>query len=571
MGTQFLKYFLVVVLSALFTALTLAGVVEGLLRHAVPTVEQVQGEYALKNPKSKPAETIESIQYRLSLYVFALESIWLLWLVPALGFVFFAALVGRIKRSDEKQLLEQLYFLEQNLERVTKFEREARQQLDAQQQHVFDAFEHSTDALLFVSADEAVEHLNPAAIQLLARWNRGQDQFTRRLLRDIIPGFKESELSRVLQQGLVRETPWSGEIQMQSLRVWLDIKILPGENGVYLVLRDTTHHHVGDAGVESTQTLLEQLSQVTPTAFVIMDDKFTYKYASVAWGKLFGFEIDTLIGRVHEHVMPQFPNNLLDIKKQVMTGQTIRKTDEKLMIGGHERWLSWSMQPWQNNFSKVGGYFMFVQDVTDQRQAQQRLQQLEEQENKLAYNDLLTGLPNRQLFYDRLNMGLATAYRQLNKVGLMFLDLDGFKAVNDTMGHDVGDMLLKAVADRLVDCVRQTDTVSRLGGDEFTVIASVKDEEDCALIADKIIKVINEPFSLGGHDDIKIGTSIGISMYPNDGGAANDLIRKSDIAMYVSKKGGKNQYHFYKPEMESLQEEQAAAEKAKEEAAANDA
>ena len=230
-------------------------------------------------------------------------------------------------------------------------------------------------------------------------------------------------------------------------------------------------------------------------------------------------------------------------------GRSIERVNHLMTIHGSECWLNIKIQPWYTPFGKIGGYIMFVENVTEVQQARMRLSHLEEQENRLAYNDLLTGLPNRQLFYDRLNMALATAYRQLNKVGLMFLDLDGFKAVNDKLGHDVGDMLLKAVAERIQACVRETDTVSRLGGDEFTVIASVQNEQDFSLIAQKIIDNVNKPFDLGPHRGVHIGTSIGISLYPQHGGAANDLIRKADTAMYVAKNGGKNRFCVFEDSM----------------------
>jgi diguanylate cyclase (GGDEF)-like protein len=170
--------------------------------------------------------------------------------------------------------------------------------------------------------------------------------------------------------------------------------------------------------------------------------------------------------------------------------------------------------------------------------------QAEERENALAYSDALTGLPNRQLFNDRLNMALAQAYRQLGKVALFFLDLDGFKAVNDQLGHDYGDLLLKQVAERLKTCVRSTDTVARLGGDEFTIILAIRDKADAKQVAEKILATVRVPYDLNGKVADKVGTSIGIALYPQDGSQAADLMRKADASMYAAKQAGKNTFRF---------------------------
>ena len=178
-------------------------------------------------------------------------------------------------------------------------------------------------------------------------------------------------------------------------------------------------------------------------------------------------------------------------------------------------------------------------------------QRAEKQIKHLAYHDTLTGLPNRVLFHDRLQQALSQAMREDHVMGLMFLDLDRFKIINDTLGHDVGDELLKAVSQRLVNCIRQGDTVVRLGGDEFTIILpSVSKAEDAAFVAQKILTTLAEPFLLS-HQELHITSSIGISLYPNDGTDTQTLIKNADIAMYRAKDLGKNNYQFYTADMNS--------------------
>ena len=178
-------------------------------------------------------------------------------------------------------------------------------------------------------------------------------------------------------------------------------------------------------------------------------------------------------------------------------------------------------------------------------------QRAEKQIKHLAYHDTLTGLPNRVLFHDRLQQALSQAVREGYTMGLMFLDLDRFKIINDTLGHDVGDELLKAVSQRLVNCIRQGDTVVRLGGDEFTIILpNISKAGDAAFVAQKILDTLAEPFLLS-QQELHITSSIGISLYPNDGKNTQTLIKNADIAMYRAKDLGKNNYQFYTADMNS--------------------
>ena len=167
----------------------------------------------------------------------------------------------------------------------------------------------------------------------------------------------------------------------------------------------------------------------------------------------------------------------------------------------------------------------------------------------LAHYDVLTGLPNRSLLKDRLVQAIALAHRQGKQLALMFMDLDQFKHVNDSLGHAAGDQLLQSVAQRLVGCVRQSDTVSRQGGDEFVLmLPNIEQAEDVALSAQKMLAAIALPHSIEGCD-LHISVSIGISIYPDDGRDAETLIKNADMAMYHAKLSGHNNYQFFEQEM----------------------
>ncbi len=187
---------------------------------------------------------------------------------------------------------------------------------------------------------------------------------------------------------------------------------------------------------------------------------------------------------------------------------------------------------------QIINHILIITDITNRKIEEKKLK-------KLAFYDGLTGLPNRLLFYNRLQHTILKAVRNKEYIGVMFLDLDGFKQVNDTYGHEIGDELLKEVGKKLQRTVRKIDTVARLAGDEFTIIIeNLNSPENVSVVAEKILRIFKEPFLINGKE-ILLGTSIGIAVFPIDGTDADTLIRNADMAMYVAKKSGKNRYIVY--------------------------
>ena len=192
----------------------------------------------------------------------------------------------------------------------------------------------------------------------------------------------------------------------------------------------------------------------------------------------------------------------------------------------------------RNAAGTVSHYAGLFSDITTQEHVRDRL-------HNLAYYDALTDLPNRELFNDRLENALAQARREGRQVGVMFLDLDRFKQINDSLGHAVGDELLKAVADILLSCVRESDTVARLGGDEFTILmAGVTLEDDVTLVAHQIVAALACPLTFAGHE-LRTSASIGTAIFPSDGSDAETLLRNADVAMYTAKQAGRNMFRRY--------------------------
>lgn len=175
----------------------------------------------------------------------------------------------------------------------------------------------------------------------------------------------------------------------------------------------------------------------------------------------------------------------------------------------------------------------------------QRRQQVEEDLKHLAHHDALTNLPNRLLFNDRLKHALVRAHRHQTGGAILFIDMNGFKQVNDTFGHDTGDRLLQMVAERLSQSLREEDTISRFGGDEFVVVSELGNyQNNASLLAQKIIEILRAPFEIEGQQ-LHAGCSIGISLYPQDSDDPETLIKQADEAMYLAKKDGKNSFRFY--------------------------
>ncbi len=194
-----------------------------------------------------------------------------------------------------------------------------------------------------------------------------------------------------------------------------------------------------------------------------------------------------------------------------------------------------------------------VQDVTVQRESERKIRQL-------AYSDELTGLASRVYFHKHLEDVIKASHRRSERFALLFLDLDGFKDVNDSLGHDVGDMLLKIVAKRLQDLIRDTDFVARLSGDEFCILVdNISDQYGAAYVAERCLEEMNEPINLG-RQNIRPRCSIGIAYYPDDGENSKSLLKAADSAMYAAKESGKHRYVYYQPEFTEQAEERLRIE-----------
>jgi len=221
----------------------------------------------------------------------------------------------------------------------------------------------------------------------------------------------------------------------------------------------------------------------------------------------------------------------------------VRKIKKDKKDGSHY-WVDATVVPFMNKENNPVRYVALQTDITEKKLAEERI-------FHLAHYDDLTGLPNRAFFLDKINYKLQKVSESRKKMAVLFLDLDNFKLINDTMGHDSGDELLKIVARHLRSSVRESDIVSRLGGDEFTIaLPNIESKEEIEVVAEKILSITNDTVLLG-HKEITISSSIGVSVFPDDAKDVESLLKYADIAMYRAKSDGKNKVEFFTDELMS--------------------
>lgn len=198
---------------------------------------------------------------------------------------------------------------------------------------------------------------------------------------------------------------------------------------------------------------------------------------------------------------------------------------------------------------KVLNYLAVLSDITTQKESEETL-------HKLAHYDQLTGLPNRVMLTQRIESAIARSKRDDTRLAILFLDLDRFKMVNDSMGHDIGDELLQLLSNRLRKRIRESDTIARIGGDEFVILQeSISHPDDAVILAEEVLNLLQSPFILTGNQEAFIGSSIGISLYPDDAKTVQDLIGNADAAMYKAKENGRNTYSFFTESLKSYAEQ----------------
>ncbi len=318
------------------------------------------------------------------------------------------------------------------------------------------------------------------------------------------------------------------------------------------------HEHI-QVRLEKSEALHRYIVNTSPDIVFMLDEEGHICFINSKVESLLGYRPEELCGQHFRRILDDrdVSKGTYALKGANITADNPRTLEVRLKTRGsqqatrHFEITAFPIDPqtWPHNGDgqvgatpKSARYYGTARDVTERKEAEAFI-------NFQAYHDLLTRLPNRALFKDRLELAIAQARRGNEKLAVMFLDLDRFKVINDTLGHAMGDRLLQAVTQRLEKCLRKADTLSRFGGDEFTLLLpAIHDNDDARQIARKLIRALQAPFQLGEHE-VFVGVSIGIAVYPEAGENLDQLIQSADIAMYHVKARGKDGYRFYSRSM----------------------
>jgi diguanylate cyclase (GGDEF)-like protein/PAS domain S-box-containing protein len=410
-------------------------------------------------------------------------------------------------------------------------------------------FERSIDAIVLVRGREIVD-VNPAALRLFHC--AGKHEMVGRTLLEFSPAEQAPGESSALRDGAFAAHAFHHgseryEWQYQTRRgdpFWAEVLLtsvaVDHEQLSYAVIRDISLRK----STERTLTMAAQVFENCRDAILIIDAHYRVVALNQAFSNITGFAPADVIGEeapslragAHE---PAFYQQIWDYVAvhEHWEGELlgVRRSGEVYPV-----WVA--LTAIRDAAGQISNYMAILGDITDRKQ-------VEEHTRHLAEHDFLTDLPNRVLFLDRLHQALATARRQNTRVAVMFLDLDRFKAINDTHGHQAGDSVLKEVAARLTHCVRGADTVSRQGGDEFVVIlADIGGADQAAHVAGSVMHAVSQPMRVGGQE-VVLSVSIGISICPSDGEDVDTLLKHADVAMYHAKQNGRSAFQFFSPAM----------------------
>ena len=417
------------------------------------------------------------------------------------------------------------------------------------------AFEHSMDAVLLTAPDGRVFAANPAACQL---FGNTEAELCKRTRADLVDP-TSSELSNLLatraRKGRVR-----GElifIREDGSRFTGDVSSeqFTDENNnlrTIMTIHDLTERKKALQKLAESEEQYRLLITAMEEGVVLQDENAKILAFNKSSERILGLTADQLKGKtsfdpewyaIHEDGSP-FPGETHPVVVTLRTGEP----QSDVVMGIHKpdgtlTWISVNVQPvFKEGESSPYRVVATMHDITERKIAQEHIE-------RLAHFDQLTGLPNRTLLNDRFRYALSLAQRSGETLAVMFLDLDHFKDINDTLGHNVGDRVLMELAMRLKATLREEDTLSRQGGDEYILILPATTADGAGLVASKLIEVAAQPCHIEQHE-LTVTASIGIAMYPHDGTDLESLSKNADIAMYRAKREGRNCLRFFTPEMQ---------------------
>jgi diguanylate cyclase (GGDEF)-like protein/PAS domain S-box-containing protein len=421
-------------------------------------------------------------------------------------------------------------------------------------QGLIQSFSAGSERMLGYRAQDLVGIATPVLIHDPVEVAERAAVLSRELGRDITPGFEVFVAKARL--GAADENEWTYIRRDGSrLTVALSVTALLDEHGEISGFLGVARDISEEKSVVQRLRLAERVFESAGEAILVTDADTCIVDVNPAYLEVTGYSREEIIGATprlaksgrHDR---EFYAGMWDAIRRTgcWSGELWDRRKNGVVF---PQWLT--INAIKDDQGQVTHYVGIFKDVTQQKAVEEKLE-------RMAYYDPLTGLPNRTLFRDRLEHELSVAQRNQTQVALLFIDLDRFKYVNDSLGHDAGDQLLVEAARRIKHAVRDSDTLARLGGDEFTlVLAGVEDAARVGTVADKVIQALQQPFQLGSSEAF-IGASIGIALYPQDGADFVTLNKNADTAMYLAKQSGRGRYKFFTPELDEANARRMALE-----------
>ncbi len=423
------------------------------------------------------------------------------------------------------------------------------------------ALEHVSEAAQLISDRGDLRYVNSASCEILGY---AREELQSMNLNEVDPEITEEtwpvRFERLRQAGSERFEAFHKhrDGHLIPMEIVANFMEFDGEAYIFSVTRDISAIKAAQSQIEHQHALLQQVVDGVSDPILMITADYSVRLMNESARKsapAFALaEAQPKCYQVSHHI--DHPCSGIEhpcpLNQVLETRQTTKVVHRHYNAQGEERTIEVMANPLLDDQGNITGIIESGRDITDYLGVLEQLKQNESRLEHIAHHDPLTGLPNRLLFVDRLEQGIIKAKRTQSLIALMFIDLDRFKEINDSFGHPTGDKLLKKVAERLKDEIREGDTIARLGGDEFTVILDeLEHPETASKIAEKLLQSLEEPI-VDQEQNFFLSASIGISIYPQDGKDANTLIRNADSAMYKAKEQGRNAYSYYTAEMTAL-------------------
>lgn len=456
---------------------------------------------------------------------------------------FDAELIGLLDR-----LALNLSFALENLEREAA--REQAERAVAESRHFFEGILNAiANPIVVKGEDHRFVAFNDAAVTFLARpreWMIGKTDY------DLFSPERAQFFQRTDDLALASSRPVEYEsvytVHGSRHTMLVHKSALTRADGgkvLVLVMTDVTERKAAEDALRVSEQRFRDVAEVAGEYVWENDLEGRFTYLSPKAVEVLGYTAEEMLGRKAADFMPPGEAERVRAWFAEHTGpdRRFRNLEHQFVSrSGDVLWLQVSGVSTFDEHGHPSGHRGTTRDITELKRSEARI-------SYLATRDSLTELPNRLLFNDRLEQGLISARRSGDALGVLFIDLDRFKNINDSLGHHVGDQLLKEVAQRMAACIRRGDTLARLGGDEFVIaLEHLKRAEDAAQVATKIVRALSRPAEVGGNT-LNTSCSIGISIYPNDAEDAATLMKNADTAMYYAKEKGRNNFQFFSPDM----------------------